>query len=320
MPSKNTRGAKKVVAAAAAKVVAAAAPKAPVVVKTAAETLQELCGPGTDYWRMQTGLVSWADAMDADEAEHKARSPAYAAKCAAAEAAWMENYRAYHANAAARAAEAAEAAAREHAAVAKAAADLRDAPYGTVHAFAEAQVEDSRLWRVAKAELQQRHWAFEDEERARHVCSCPNPDGGDAEWDPPMGWECECFKALHRDALGNVEECRFFNSPMGCREGDACPYSHVKRDISEIACRFETSGVGCKPARGKVCPYKHAAPPAADWRAPAPSWRDDARSVASAGSGDGWVVAGPRGHAHGPACGSSCRPPMHGRAAGGWRK
>ena len=312
MPSKNSKSNKRVAPPAvpvrAAKVaaiatalggggagvpkpVAVAPPKVPL---TAAQTLQALCGPGTDYWRMDQGLVSWADAMEEDENERKARDPAYAAICAAEDAAWQVAYRKHWAEADERAAAALALKAAEDAAVVAARISLRSATYGEVSKFLAAQVEDSRLWITANAEIQQRNWAFEDEERARHVCTCPNPDGPDAEWDPPMGWECECFKPLHRDAEGNVEECRFFNSPMGCREGAACPYTHVKRDISEIPCRFETSGVGCRPMRGKTCPYKHAPrvaqPVVPAWRADAGS---DAASVASADSG-GWRVAGAR--------------------------
>ncbi len=316
------------------KPVAVTPPKVPAKVLTAAETLQAQCAPGTDYWRMENGELSWADVVDEEEAKRVARDPVYAAAKAAEEAAWMVSYRKHWAEVDMRAAEAKAAQVAEDAAVNAARISLRSGSYGAVSAFLAAQVEDSRLWAVAKAEIQQRNWAFEDMERAHHVCTCPNPDGPDAEWDPPMGWECECFKPLHRDAEGNVEECRFFNSPMGCREGTACPYTHVKRDISEIPCRFETSGVGCRPMRGKTCPYKHApraapAPVVPAWRSDAGSdaasvasggsdgWRGrgraaDAASVASADS-DGWHVAGARGQRFG---GLPRAPPA---AGGGWR-
>jgi len=364
MPSKNSKSNKRVAPPAvpvrATKVAAvataaggggASVPKpvavAPPKVLTAAEILQAHCAPGTDYWRMDQGLVSWADAMEEDENKRKAIDPVYAAEKAAEEAAWHEAYRKHWAEADQRAAEAKAAKAAEDAAVSDARISLRNATYGEVSKFLAAQVEDSRLWYVATAEIQNRNWAFEDMERLHHVCTCPNPDGPDAEWDPPMGWECECFKPLHRDAEGNVEECRFFNSPMGCREGTACPYTHVKRDISEIPCRFETSGVGCRPMRGKTCPYKHApraapAPVVPAWRSDAGSdaasvasagsdgWRPagagwraaggggraaDAASVASADS-DGWHVAGARAQRFG---GLPRAPPAAGGGGGGWR-
>ena len=329
MPGKNARIAKKV---AAVKTVATVKAVEPVL--TAAEQLQAWCAPGTDYWRMMKGEVSWADVMDMDDERRVANDPVYAAKVAAETAAWAESYRAHQASADARAAAAAADAAAEAAAVGKARGQLHAMTYGDVRAFADAQVPDSGLWYAAQAELQNRHWAFEEEELARHVCTCPNPDGADAVWDPPMGWECTCFKPLHRDASGAVEECRFFNSPMGCRMGTACPYTHVKRDISEIACRFEVSGVGCRPARGKTCPYKHSVGTVApDWRAGGHSHDDDNVSVASGGSWrtagaggggaaasvaseDGWTpVVAVRRQTTGPAA----RPPLHG-AGRTWRK
>jgi len=53
------------------------------------------------------------------------------------------------------------------------------------------------------------------------------------------------------------EECRFYNSPKGCRNGDDCPYEHVKRSLCEIRCRFLDTDRGCRPSRGVRCPYKH---------------------------------------------------------------
>jgi hypothetical protein len=61
----------------------------------------------------------------------------------------------------------------------------------------------------------------------------------------------------HSDHSDEAEECRFFNSPNGCREGADCPYKHVERALSEIPCRFNGTARGCKPAFGKRCPYKH---------------------------------------------------------------
>jgi hypothetical protein len=58
-------------------------------------------------------------------------------------------------------------------------------------------------------------------------------------------------------AASPSEECRFFNSPAGCRNGDDCPYVHVKRSLGEIRCRFLDTERGCRPSRGVRCPYKH---------------------------------------------------------------
>lgn len=75
----------------------------------------------------------------------------------------------------------------------------------------------------------------------------------------PMGSTgCPCYQKIKLDENGEPQECRFFNSPCGCRDGDACFYKHVERDASEIPCRFEQSEVGCNPGFGRKCPYKHS--------------------------------------------------------------
>ena len=54
-----------------------------------------------------------------------------------------------------------------------------------------------------------------------------------------------------------LEECRYFNTPRGCREGDDCDYLHIKRSLSELRCRFLDTPRGCNPGFGRRCPYKH---------------------------------------------------------------
>ena len=56
---------------------------------------------------------------------------------------------------------------------------------------------------------------------------------------------------------GELEECRYFNTPRGCREGDDCDYLHIKRSLSELRCRFLDTPRGCNPGFGRRCPYKH---------------------------------------------------------------
>lgn len=54
-----------------------------------------------------------------------------------------------------------------------------------------------------------------------------------------------------------LEECRYFNTPRGCREGDDCDYLHIKRSLSDLRCRFLETPRGCNPGFGRRCPYKH---------------------------------------------------------------
>lgn len=58
-------------------------------------------------------------------------------------------------------------------------------------------------------------------------------------------------------ARTELEECRYFNTPRGCREGDDCDYLHIKRSLSDLRCRFLDTPRGCNPGFGRRCPYKH---------------------------------------------------------------
>jgi len=180
-----------------------------------------------------------------------------------------------------------------------------------------------------------------------------------------MGWESyweekyEAYLAevlpgnLHRDpTTGEVEICRFFSLPGGCRPkpgGGACPYRHVAGAAQEV-CRFFNTPRGCRS--GDACPYAHTAPAAgtvaggldfAAARAGGPSWRlpnaatatasasasasNSSRrsSVSTEASADGWMTAGTRRFtpaAASPAAsfGSGSRPPLapqRSAAAGG---
>ena len=154
-----------------------------------------------------------------------------------------------------------------------------------------------------------------------------------------MGWESyweekyEAYLAevlpgnLHRDpTTGEVEICRFFSLPGGCRPkpgGGACPYRHVAGAPAEV-CRFFNSPRGCK--NGDACPFSHAAPTAttgngldfAVARAGGPSWRQASASSVATGSrrssvsteasADGWEVAASRRFP--TAAATSGRPPI----------
>jgi hypothetical protein len=59
-----------------------------------------------------------------------------------------------------------------------------------------------------------------------------------------------------------AEECRFFNSHLGCRAGAACRYKHVPRagrTPANTLCPWEITPAGCNPfLRGlEACPYQH---------------------------------------------------------------
>jgi hypothetical protein len=69
---------------------------------------------------------------------------------------------------------------------------------------------------------------------------------------------CLCYQKINLDENGEPQECRFFNGPGGCRDGENCFYKHIERDVSEIPCRFEQSEAGCNPGFGRKCPYKHS--------------------------------------------------------------
>jgi len=175
-------------------------------------------------------------------------------------------------------------------------------------ALAEAE-KVARAMEAAEAQLD-----FQREEASRaywaaHCCKCT-----EADWDalPGGGFPdvCPCYRKIHLDANGEPEECRFFNSPAGCRDGEACVYKHTPRALCDIPCRFEATDAGCRPMRGKVCPYKHTffafkvpAAVAAATLAPAPA------TAHAAAAEDGWQVAGG---------GGSWRSP--GGGGGSWRR
>lgn len=116
-------------------------------------------------------------------------------------------------------------------------------------------------------------------------------------------------KDPHRDAEGNIEACRYFNTPIGCHppEGQKCPYRHVAGKAPEPdECKFFHTPRGCRS--GTACPFKHtvatasagaaAAAPALDFaaaRTGGGSWRS-AGAAGGAGaasdSSSGWEVAG----------------------------
>ena len=104
------------------------------------------------------------------------------------------------------------------------------------------------------------HTGVDDDDDADSTCSTAT---WDSYYDPRLctAEEYEWYLGqrklakIHRDENGEPEECRFFNSAHGCREGDKCPYKHIKRSLSEIPCRFFGMSMGCR--KGSACPYKH---------------------------------------------------------------
>lgn len=156
-----------------------------------------------------------------------------------------------------------------------------------------------------------------------------------------MGWESyweekyEAYLAevlpgnLHRDAAGEVEICRFFSLPGGCRPkpgGGACPYRHVAGAAQEV-CRFFNTPRGCRS--GDACPYAHTAPASASAgggldfaaaRAGGPAWRlpnaatgSRRSSVSTEASADGWETAGSKRFTPAPSAasfGGGARPPL----------
>ncbi len=169
------------------------------------------------------------------------------------------------------------------------------------------EAEEERKYMIAG-------WASE-EWWAKNRCTCT--------WEQidslPMGSDvpCLCYKRVHLTEDGEPEECRFFNSPAGCRDGAHCVYKHVERDPSTMPCRFEASAVGCNPGFGRKCPYMHTKPQVV--AAEPALCRFDGRCHPAPGktcpfkhSEAGWSRAG----------GGGGKPPRHGGggAAGGWRK
>jgi hypothetical protein len=100
-------------------------------------------------------------------------------------------------------------------------------------------------------------WASEDYWSANH-CTCSQEVIEEYVYEE--GKPCACYQKIHLGADGMPEECRFFNSPAGCRDGSACIYKHVERDPATIPCRFEQSSAGCVPSHGRRCPYMHTKP------------------------------------------------------------
>ncbi len=121
---------------------------------------------------------------------------------------------------------------------------------------------------IEAAKDQMADWASEDYWAANH-CHCFNMT--EAAYDALSMGElrelelnpCACYTKIHLDTDGAPTECRYFNSPAGCRDGAKCFYKHVERCAADIPCRFESSSVGCHPPPGRTCPYKHTAPVAA---------------------------------------------------------
>ena len=161
---------------------------------------------------------------------------------------------------------------------------------------AEKAAEDARAAERA-AEAAEAQLDFEREEASRaywaaHCCKCTVEDF-EAMPGGAFPEVCPCYRKIHLDENGQPEECRFFNSPAGCRDGDQCVYKHTPRALCDIPCRFEATDAGCRPMRGKVCPYKHEHVHVPAVAAPAE---------------DGWTVAG----------GGSWRSP--GGGGGSWRR
>jgi hypothetical protein len=100
-------------------------------------------------------------------------------------------------------------------------------------------------------------WASEDWwAMNRCTCTMEEVDSLPMNSDIP----CLCYKRVHLTEDGEPEECRFFNSPAGCRDGEHCVYQHVTRNPAEMPCRFESSSAGCNPGFGRKCPYMHSKP------------------------------------------------------------
>jgi hypothetical protein len=122
-----------------------------------------------------------------------------------------------------------------------------------------------------------------------------DPDDFDGDWeqhwtDTYDDWYKHATKDIHRDANGEPEVCRFFNSPGGCRlpDGKKCPYKHVA-GVAPEPCKFFNSPRGCN--KGAACPFTHASA--------APSWR-----VAGGGGACG------ASSCNASSCSSHSRPPL----------
>lgn len=134
------------------------------------------------------------------------------------------------------------------------------------------RIEEDKKKRDEALALAETEWLKEAEEDVKYVtslwaseeywiknhCTCSMEDIETHVEE--LGNPCKCFQKIHLDENGEPEECRFFNSPCGCRDGDACIYKHTERDPATIACRFELTDVGCNPGFGRKCPYMHTKP------------------------------------------------------------
>jgi hypothetical protein len=105
-------------------------------------------------------------------------------------------------------------------------------------------------------------WASEDYWWSKR-CTCTEEELDNNNGGGPIPVTCPCYKKVKLDENGAPQECRFFNSPAGCRDGADCVYQHVSRDPSTMPCRFELSPVGCNPGFGRKCPYMHTKEPTA---------------------------------------------------------
>lgn len=105
-------------------------------------------------------------------------------------------------------------------------------------------------------------WASEDYWWSKR-CTCTEEELDNHNGGGPISVTCPCYKKVKLDETGEPQECRFFNSPAGCRDGADCVYQHKKRDPATMPCRFELSPVGCNPGFGRKCPYMHTKEPTA---------------------------------------------------------
>lgn len=105
-------------------------------------------------------------------------------------------------------------------------------------------------------------WASEDYWWSKR-CTCTEEALDNNNGGGPIPVTCPCYKKVKLDENDEPQECRFFNSPAGCRDGADCVYQHMKRDPATMPCRFELSPVGCNPGFGRKCPYMHTKEPTA---------------------------------------------------------
>ena len=195
--------------------------KSPLVPMTPAEIISAVHAADPVLRALDLGSMSWGDAFMLDEPEMTLEELE----------AWKASQIIYLAARAERDAETAEA-------------------RRLVEEAEEAEAETERKYMEAT-------WAAE-EWWGKNRCVCTHEEVDSL----PMGSDvpCLCFKRVHLTEDGEPEECKFFNSPSGCRDGAGCVYRHVERNPAEMPCRFEASAAGCHPAFGRTCPYKHLKP------------------------------------------------------------